>query len=167
MRRMAAVGASTLIVLAALLPSVLTGCAAQPSSGGSTAKAAAEPNEIVARCMQEHGWDVTVGDDGGVASPLIPFGQATAYDTASADCWSRVKIPQFDDLGDDARRSLYRTVVKTRDCIVERGYELPKPPTYQAWADLSGRWSPYLDIDESLPEQEVDELLTACPIDIG
>jgi hypothetical protein len=157
-------GAAALIgsvLVAALLSSCSTGAA--PATKEDAPK---DPSAVVAKCMQDLGWKVTVGSDGAVLSPEVPTSQASAYEKASAECWARIKPASFSNLDEKTRKFFYSTLISVRGCIVKNGYDLPAAPTYQTWVGLSGKWSPYLDLGSTLSQAQMSKLLKACPLNL-
>lgn len=56
----------------------------------------------------------------------------------------------------------YEALLDDRECIVDAGYLLPLPPSYQAWREIDGRWNPFSELPPSLTQEEIAALITLC-----
>lgn len=112
-----------------------------------------------ATCMSESGWVVETSADGGVASEF-PESQRDIYEAEAAICAQqagsgvRPTEEQF-EIG-------YQGLTDDHDCIVEAGYDLPPPPSYQAWREMDGRWNPFMEVPSSLSSDELEVLIELC-----
>lgn len=155
---------STLIALTLLL---LVGCSSEPGDTSPTnVNTSADAAEIVSQCLQDKGWNAEAGDDGGVGV-AVPKEQAEKYELDEAECWATVETPTFDDLSSADRSDFYDRLVALRGCLLDFGLTLPPPPSFQAWVDMEGAWSPYIDIDPTVMQDSYEEIEAACPQLVG
>lgn len=113
-------------------------------------------------CMQEKGWDVSIGRGGGVTAEY-PEEQTDQYEAAQAACGA--EIPSVGDvvLTDEMLNDGYALQVNTLDCLRGEGYDgLSDPPTLQAYIDDRGSWTPYGELP-AMPEDEWIQIQETCP----
>ena len=117
--------------------------------------------ESFAACMAERGWTVTVDDDGGVEGGYVE-GQATAFRADSDACYAAASTDE--PLTEARYENHYAALLATRECIIDQGYDLQAPPSYQAWRDADARWSPHRElVDAGIADSEFASLDEACP----
>lgn len=144
---------------AGLLAVGLAGCSATMNDSASDGYDFARD---FSECMGNLGWSVTPNDDGGVSS-AIPPGQKSAYDAARDQCAELIGTYGHAPLTEAELRTVYRAQLATRDCLLDLGYDVPEPPSEQAFLDLEGAWSPYMDLPSGALDQTFDEVTGACP----
>lgn len=90
-------------------------------------------------------------------------------DAASEDCNVRVPLPDHRGQSslDDAA---YERLVDLRECLLAQGYDVPEPPSAEAWKDssLESAWNPYEAMfggpaGQQIPQDELRSLMVACP----
>ncbi|QHO69625.1 hypothetical protein [Marisediminicola antarctica] len=113
-------------------------------------------------CMQEKGWDVSIGRGGGVAAEF-PSEQEDQYDAAQAGCGFDVADGEDVVLTDELLNDGYALQVDTLDCLRGEGYDgLSDPPTLQAYIDERGSWTAYGELP-AMPEDEWIQIQETCP----
>lgn len=153
--------AKQLCVVASLF--LLVGCTSTGNSESATVKLSGiEASTVVAECLREKGWQASVNSDGAVTMSSVPKAQAAQYEAASNDCWSQIEMPTFDDYTDEQRERIYEQHLAMRSCLIEVGFDMPREPTYQAWVDGSGEWSPFEDTDNDLPFETLSVIDANC-----
>lgn len=120
-------------------------------------------------CLKEKGWDAEeTSDNGVVAAPVevgLPEGQEDRYETDRVSC--------EEDLGFDVQRTpsqeqlsaTYEAAVQARQCMIEKGYDLPEVPSEGVFIDAYQSGTPW-EVTQHLPtlsQDEADELYAACP----
>lgn len=110
--------------------------------------------------MEERGWETEVEDDGGVVTEWTDA-QENIYKVDSAEC--STAAGGDDELTPAEYEAGYDALIENWECIIDEGYDLPEPPTYQAWMDIGAAWNPYADLPESVTGDELVALTTACP----
>lgn len=147
---------STVGVMALLLG----GCAV-PSGGSGVPRPSsrAEATELLAECLRERGWEVTVNPvDGGIDSEY-PSDQEDAASADSKACYESTGANQARELTADDYIRGYAMMLESLKCLREQGVDLPDAPSFQEYVDSKGNYTPYRD----LPDGRYEELLTACP----
>lgn len=122
----------------------------------------ANRSEIVVECLRDAGWNPQIAPDGGIGVG-VPLGQEDQYESDSETCWALVHSPPFDEISAQDREIYYGQLVELRECIIGLGIELPVAPTFQAWVDMDGAWSPYGDFRPSAFPERIDGVKTNCP----
>ncbi|QWT23144.1 hypothetical protein KPL76_10345 [Subtercola sp. PAMC28395] len=121
-------------------------------------------------CLTEHGWQVTVTDDGAIeaSSATIP---AEQYELYVKDTWqcNQVVTAEFPV---DARQKnlLYEAELAERTCLQNHGYTVGEPPTLQTfldeydthpWSAVAG--SDLATLSQNMPESEWAAINRQCP----
>ena len=117
---------------------------------------------MVAECLRDAGWNPRIEPDGSV-NVEVPQGQEEQFETANKNCWSLVEMRTFDDYSHEERLDVYDGFLDLRHCIIEQGVDLPAAPSFQAWVDMNGVWSPYADVPRDVFMGVGQELLKECP----
>ena len=145
--------ATYLILATTFLTAACSGDISSDENGNSTWA------ESFAACMSEAGWPVQIAEDGGVESEF-PESQRDVFRAQEILCAER-SAPGSDPTEAQFEAG-YEGLLEDRLCIVEAGYELPPPPTYQAWRDINGQWNPFVDLPDSLTGDEMEHLIEIC-----
>ncbi len=142
---------------------VITGCtASEPVTQQGAVLPPAQLARHVQQCMSARGWEVKVEEDGSVGG-FIPNGQEDQYDEAKNACFDEVRSPSFDEYPEADRRRVYDAFLVTRTCLIDQGYPLDDPPSYQSWTESKGQWNPYNQLPETMTAGEQVRLEAACP----
>ncbi len=163
------------LVLALLAMTVaalmLTGCGsptqpAAPTPSPPQPLSASPLGDLLYLCLRDLGWDVTIDPDGGVLadSRTIPIEQKPLLDEDTAKCFAEIDAVKVID--DVEKERLYNAELLTRQCLIERGHEIPPAPTLQTYIDtydttLWAAWS-YLDL-RNMDENAYRQLSESCP----
>jgi hypothetical protein len=142
---------------------LISGCSGDAIERSSAYLQEGTPEEQqLLRCMQQKGWDVSMGRGGGVTAEL-PSEQIDQYDAAQAECGFDVADGGDVVLTDEMLNDGYALQVDTFDCLREEGYDvLSDPPTLQAYIDRRGSWTPYGELP-AMPEDEWIQIQEVCP----
>ena len=168
----AARAASALAALA--VAAALTGCSSGSSSEGGTADAATSPSptitvsseqeadQLLASCMRDHGWTVTVDPAGGVQGEFPPD-QQDQYLADNSECGSGLGYRKWTAADYE---KVYEGLEKSLDCLVDAGYATPdQTPSLQTFTEQwqsgsSGEsWDPY----SLVPADQLPKALATCP----
>ncbi|UOE42822.1 hypothetical protein [Agromyces larvae] len=118
--------------------------------------------------MATHGFTVTVGSDGGLASGDLPSAQAATYNLALFTCEASYPLdPKYNaPLNESQRRFLYDYLSNELvDCLEEEGFDIGSPPSWQQFTEsLDGEsmWSPFNELSGISPRR-FHEVSEACP----
>jgi hypothetical protein len=151
------VGCGVLVVVAVTL--LLGGCSPAPGGDGDRPGSRAEATERFAECMTERGWIVTVDPVDGGVSAEFSSDQEDAYSADTDACYESTGANQARELTQDDYAKGYAMMLESLECLRNEGVDLPDAPSYQAYVDLKGMYTPYRD----MPDGRYEELLTACP----
>jgi hypothetical protein len=161
----------TSVTLFVLTGSFLAACSGiqertEPTEPASTPLSMSPRGDMLYHCLRQKGWDVEIEWDGGVIadSESIPIAQEPIYSADSADCLAQVETVFAVDFA--GKRALYEAEVKTRDCLILNGYDIPEAPTEQVYVDnydvdLWMAWS-YVNL-RNMDEASYRALNTLCP----
>lgn len=120
--------------------------------------------EEIVKCINELGWDAELNWDGGVSFGTVPPEQINQLNADQQTCVEKFPSQQ---LNLDGIRDLYAAEVANSDCLAGLGYQMPKPPTEQAYVDAYGtadQWFAMVGASpEAMPEKKYQEAFTACP----
>lgn len=130
---------------------------------------------LIAACLRDKGWDVTIEWDGGM-SVNVPSGDRSALEADEYACWGVFGgPPSFAPLTEAEIRALYDYLAHDlRSCLIDLGYSISDPPNEQQFVDTyptgervvtdpSTPWSPYLDLPENLGAHTWREVNETCP----
>lgn len=135
----------------------LTACSAQTAGGdGETIPSWAD---TFSACMTQAGWSVSIRSDGGVESEY-PESQRAVYEAQASLCADQAgsgAIPTEEEFGLG-----YEGLLDDHQCIVNEGYTLPQPPSYQSWREMDGLWNPFMDVPLDLTEDQLQALIDRC-----
>lgn len=120
-------------------------------------------------CLEGQGVHaVATGGDVAVSLPLGDDGRAVPGSDVAADqaqSYCGALIPAQSYLQNSAEVE-YAWMLDSQRCIENEGYELPEPPSWEAWRDRGdGRYSPHRHVSEdgSLPTEDFHALIETCP----
>lgn len=136
-----------------------------------------EYQSAMLNCYAEHGLKGTKASGAGNVGLRNVFdangqwlpGMQELVEATAKDCNARVPAPDHYHSGlDDAS---YQRMLDVRACIIAHGYDVPEPPTAEAWKDSSpseSAWNPYEATfgrasGVSVSFSEVRSLMDACP----
>ena len=138
-----------------------------PAPPVAVAKSAApqEREDLIQRCMAEHGFVVDSQDDF-----TSPASQNRAFGSATYTCWARYPLDVkywSRPPTDEQRTKLYRYWVEVRTpCLQALSYVIPEPPTLESW--LGGEeWAPhyYAVPKDAGAAREMEERCPSTPPD--
>lgn len=167
---------------AALLLIVLIGGCANATSNENPPKASAPGGtpsasatsmpqwlERVQTCLEEEGWEVSVDyEQNGIAIDNLPTDQQAAYRAADEACEKAAgRAPNDVPMTAERAKEIFRHLIKAATCLEDEGYPSSEPPSESKFVDdyLSGNppWSPFLEVPDSISEDEWRALLRKCP----
>ncbi|WP_193509613.1 hypothetical protein [Cryobacterium sp. BB736] len=109
---------------------------------------------------------MTIDWDGGVLadSRTIPIEQKPLYEEDADECMAEIDAMQV--LDDDEKERLHDAEVRTRECLLDHGHEIPPAPTLQTYVEtyntmLWAAWS-YVDL-RNMDEDTYRQLNESCP----
>lgn len=127
-----------------------------------------EKAEAVAACMRDRGFAAEVIEGGGGtwgvrhgSDPAQAEADEAAYEACDAE------LGAAGETAYDARFD-YDYKLWLAECLRSEGFDIPDPPTYDAWAeavDDPANWSPYVfvNIDALIRDGQFDSLTYRCP----
>lgn len=121
---------------------------------------------LLAACLREAGWQVTASDRGDEMSGVIPPEQRAAYHAAERACQSQIGTPPTPRPATlDEIRARYDYLVEMRQCLIDLGYTLAEPPTFEVFADswATGPWSPYNEVADTANRDQWAAANEQCP----
>jgi len=142
----------------------LAGCSSPSTAPGSAPANREDEARAQARCLNDKGWDVAVGEDFGV-SWEGPSAQIEQFQAAVQECRELVgtSVPQR-KLSDEMLRTAYGMQLDTLECLRREGYQgFSEPPTLQAYIDGRGQWTPYSELPLDISEPDWRHILEVCP----
>ncbi|MBK5283520.1 MAG: hypothetical protein JJE16_15735 [Nitrospiraceae bacterium] len=123
--------------------------------------------ELLAVCLEEAGFIVSVSSSGdGVYAPDVSGTQRDDLLEASKTCRERLGTLPIADLTDPAVvRTFYAALKETRSCLIELGYDIAEPPTFEVFQESlsTGPWHPYHSLPAEMGPSEWDMIQEACP----
>jgi hypothetical protein len=167
-RKWGTVLVSTIGVVVAL--SGCSGTSAEETDHSPEAGLSLSPaSNLAYQCLTEKGWDVELTWEGGIeaSSKTVPDAQRSQYEADSDECWSviddRILNMKPEEIG-----KVYDSELKTRECLIQRGYDVGTPPSKQEYIDTfqGERWSAYGDsnaLGPGTPDDEWRKISEACP----
>ena len=155
---------SSMTVLAFVVGVLLSGCTpVQAPDSHPRATSQAQALEILAACLTEHGWDVSVSGDA-LMSGDIPNEQIAAYSKDSDECGENL-TPDLSEFDDKQWHELYDITMQNVDCLRNQGFEFDDVPSFQTFRGLVGKWSPFLELMQSgqMSPDKVNHWNELCP----
>lgn len=151
----------TALVGAGLLATACTGGAPAPTTPMPTTSSISEQaTQELLTCLSDKGWDVSLGDTGGVRANY-PAEQQTAYQADIDTCISTGSYSENPTLTNEQLTGLYEAYVKQYDCLVDEDYPVGELPSLQAFIETAPtqQWVPWA----GLSEDSIPSALTKCP----
>ncbi|ANJ25422.1 hypothetical protein ATC03_00185 [Agromyces aureus] len=127
-----------------------------------------EWGEVMAACMAEQGFSVTIGSDGGMGSGDLPESQAGAYNLAIYVCDASYPLdPKYSaPLNESQQRYLFDYLTTDLvECLEDQGFDTGSAPSWQKFAEglESGTmWNPFTALPDVSPKR-FQEIESACP----
>lgn len=122
----------------------------------------------MAECMRAEGWNATAHDRG-ITIPDVSVDQRDEISASRARCHEQLGIddlPTAADLTDEQVIDQYEALVETKACLEGLGYDIPEPPSPEAfldqWRSETGPWHPYESLG-LLGPTEFAAVEEACP----
>ena len=112
-------------------------------------------------CMEAEGWPMEANLEEGCASTtMMLMGDAgDSYAADSAACSAEREQFGYADYTRDERMGIYKTVLESRDCLIDLGYEMQEPPGFEAYDASGAYWTPFEDV----PHRELHTAEKTCP----
>lgn len=166
-----------LAAIAAAIAVAIAGCTStpgEPSADGSPSPSKPQAEDWQAgmvQCLTDKGWDVTSRDDGGFGYELSEE-QLDPFDQAREECHLSLgydfEPPEYSQ---DEAAEIYDAFVTAAECVRDLGYEVPDPPSKQAFVEemVSGdlpSWNPYngvVGLSDDIAWRRTER---ECPIEI-
>lgn len=120
---------------------------------------------LVRECIEDHGFEVTLGPDGGFN--FAELGSRDRLDEArrlSQTCIEQVdpaRIEPPPPLTEAQLAEMYEYAIAQAECMREAGYPVGPPPPVQVYVDTEGAWDPYVDLAERGMPPAVEDVV-AC-----
>ena len=124
-----------------------------------------EINRLLSRCMNDHGFAVTLRGDGlGTRWEDIPPEQNQLATAVSIACLEGLNVPDLASsaLTQDQYTEVYAYRTELAECVRGQGYQVPDPPSLDVFVEEQGRWSPYDAVGVSAGS-DGDRLNQTCP----
>jgi hypothetical protein len=124
-----------------------------------------EINLRMSRCMNDHGFAVTLRGDGlGTHWEDIPPEQNELATAVSIACLEGLHVPDraSSELTQDQYAKVYAYRTQLTDCVRGQGYQVPDPPSLGLFIEEQGRWSPFDAVGVSVGAAW-DRVNQACP----
>lgn len=144
--------------VAALL---LTGCSATQPSAIVASGDGASTQPAVVNCLISKGWEVEARDDGGITAEY-PTDQHDRYTEDVESCNSEHGLDRYAELTEAQYEHLYNALLESKKCLANNGYSTPPAPTFAAFVDSKGMWSPFAELDD-ISARDFTELERHCP----
>ncbi len=124
--------------------------------------------DLLEACMLERGFPAV--RQGIAVGFRVLAEQREYYEAALKDC-SVIVDDAFPEPPLLTGSAYYDALVDARECLTGIGYSLPQPPSLDTFLEsLSGGsppWSPYMDLPDSLSQEEWNNALASCPQPAG
>ena len=125
--------------------------------------------EVMAQCLNEHGFEVTETGDGGYSTEALSRVQQAAFEIARYVCTAQYPLdPKYRRAPNDQQmNALYDYYVgELTECVTNLGYEVSPSPSRQEFLDTYDT-DPWLPFDDAVHQAEDGEALTTlthrCP----
>ena len=165
---------AAMALAAVAVAATLTGCSSDSSSEGAPAGAADSPSptitvsseqeadQLLASCMRDHGWTVTVDPAGGVQGEFPPD-QQDQYFADNSECGSGLGYRKWTAADYE---KVYEGLEKSVACLIDAGYATPdQTPSLQTFTEqrqspsAGALWDPY----SLVPADQLPKALATCP----
>ncbi|PPF63036.1 hypothetical protein C5E11_08160 [Clavibacter michiganensis] len=114
-----------------------------------------------ANCMGAKGWPMEVDlEEGSASTTMMIMGDVEDSFAADSDaCSAEGDQFAYGDYTRDERMGIYKTVLESRDCLIDLGYEMRQPPGFEAYDASGAYWTPFEDV----PHRELHTAEKSCP----
>lgn len=103
---------------------------------------------LLARCITDHGFSVTLTKDGpGLSYASVPPEQNQLAYAVEMACKEGLHLPKPAPLSVDQLEETYAYMVALAGCLVSQGYSVSDPPSVGVYIDSQGNWNPYDDVN--------------------
>lgn len=102
-----------------------------------------EVMELIASCLREEGWNPVLTEDGGLRFGGVPVELRETLREATAECERRIGMPEPRPLDAGELEEVYAMQLEALACVRSEGYQLPDPPSLEAYIESQGRWQPH------------------------
>lgn len=120
---------------------------------------AAEYTAEMSACLQGAGWVVTLMDDDSTAFEVeVLTEQDDAYREDREKCIEQIGAFRRESFSDDYIKQLYDHMSAQRQCLIDLGYDIPAPPTYEVFYEMTD-WDPMAEV----PDEDFHSALEECP----
>jgi hypothetical protein len=115
----------------------------------------------LANCMEAKGWPMEVNLEEGSASTtmMLTGNAADSYVADTQACGEEGDQFAYGDYTRDERMGIYKTVLESRDCLIDLGYDMREPPGFEQYDASGAYWTPFEDV----PHRELHTAEKTCP----
>ena len=151
-------------VVAALVLGSLAACTAAPPKSGPSIDdlfASKDQQRAVADCMREKGWQVEFDERTGAIITQVTDAQNSVYEADTAECDKAAGIDFSEPLDDEDLRLIYDWYSGIANCLESGGWDVPRRPSFETFADSydDDPWIPWIDV----PGPESADSREHCP----
>jgi hypothetical protein len=142
---------------------ILVACAPVVEPAPVTTNAERSDLEIMAGCVTEAGFEVTVDDDS-LSSGSMSEAQLPVFNAVVATCQEDNGLFPAVALEDLDWDTFYASTLAATDCVRGQGYEVPDAPSRRVFEETYAThpYSPYFSLPQLSPG-EFSSLEAACP----
>ncbi|CAN5536974.1 hypothetical protein BH23CHL10_BH23CHL10_13700 [soil metagenome] len=148
--------ARALILILAVLAGCSSGQDGQDESPSGSWPEYRQPRaaflQLVRACIEEHGFDVVLGEDEGFNFPnLRSEEQQREAREVSRACVAEVdpaRLEPVPPLTAQQLGEMYRYALAQAECMRAAGYPVGEAPPERVFIDTDGAWDPYIDLVE-------------------
>ena len=149
-------------------------CVRGPMSAGEAGGRAVDLSEVepprrymrdIAECLQRKGWEAIYDDDEGSYS-VNTVGASEQFSADERECKAATGYTTRPPLTDEQLTVLYMHQLRSVECLRELGFQVPDPPSEQAYKDTYGTPEEYSAHRYALRTASAVErrrILRACP----
>jgi hypothetical protein len=123
------------------------------------------------RCLTDKGWDIDDGGDGYGVHGGVPLAQVDQFDADKDACQARFGYDQLPgpSVSHDEAEDIYDLLLGVADCVRALGYDVPPPPSKQAFVEQLvahpiPSWHPYDEVFQRGNPAEIQRVEAECPI---
>lgn len=121
---------------------------------------------VMARCLNEKGWNVSAVADGGFETDTVPAEQMEQFQADIAQCQSVHGYSNDYLYTPERAESFFDASLETAECLRELGYSISDPPSRQAFVEalVNDEPPPWYPHHEAMAAGgRLAELEAACP----